>query len=201
MIGWWAMPTILQGGDPAQIERFALPTLRGELTWCQLFSEPGAGSDLASLTTSAVREEGRWRLVGQKVWNSMAVEADWAICLARTDKDAPKHKGITYLLVDMRSPGIDVRPLREIAGETLFNEVFLDGVFLPDDCVVGEVNDGWRRCWRTGHCSPASWAASPDPSLPSRRSSGCGNARLRPSSNSNWPATPDSSRAPSCASS
>lgn len=144
VIGWWAMPTILQGGDPAQIERFALPTLRGELTWCQLFSEPGAGSDLASLATTAVREEGGWRLVGQKVWNSMAVQADWAICLARTDKDAPKHKGITYFLVDMRSAGIDVRPLREITGETLFNEVFLDGVFVPDDCVVGEVNDGWR---------------------------------------------------------
>lgn len=144
IIGWWAMPTILQGGDPAQIERFALPTLRGEVLWCQLFSEPGAGSDLASLTTSAVRVDGGWKITGQKVWNSMAVQADWAICLARTDKDAPKHKGITYFLVDMKTPGIDVRPLREITGETLFNEVFLDDVFVPDDCVVGEVNDGWR---------------------------------------------------------
>ena len=144
IIGWWAMPTVLQGGDPAQIERFALPTLRGELLWCQLFSEPGAGSDLASLTTAAVRVDGGWRISGQKVWNSMAVEADWAICLARTDKDAPKHKGITYFLVDMKTPGIDVRPLREITGETLFNEVFLDDVFVPDECVVGQVNDGWR---------------------------------------------------------
>lgn len=144
VIGWWAMPTIFQAGDPAQIERFALPTLRGELTWCQLFSEPGAGSDLASLATVAIREEGGWRLVGQKIWNSMAAEADWAICLARTDKNAPKHKGITYFLVDMRSPGIEVRPLREITGEDLFNEVFLDGTFVPDDCVIGEVNDGWR---------------------------------------------------------
>ncbi|QCQ93738.1 acyl-CoA dehydrogenase [Rhodococcus sp. SGAir0479] len=144
VIGWWAMPTILQGGDPAQIERFALPTLRGEILWCQLFSEPGAGSDLASLTTAAVRVDGGWKISGQKVWNSMAVQADWAICLARTDKEAPKHRGITYFLVDMRTPGIDVRPLREITGETLFNEVFLDDVFVPDDCVVGAVNDGWR---------------------------------------------------------
>jgi alkylation response protein AidB-like acyl-CoA dehydrogenase len=109
-----------------------------------MFSEPGAGSDLASLSTKAVRVEGGWSLSGQKVWTSMAQRADWAICLARTDPDAPKHAGITYFLVDMKSDGLDVRPLRELTGEAMFNEVFLSDVFVPDDCVVGGVNDGWR---------------------------------------------------------
>ncbi len=144
VIGGWAAPTILEHGSPEQQERFVLPTLRGEITWCQLFSEPGAGSDLASLRTRAQRETGGWRLHGQKVWTSLAQEADWAICLARTDPDAPKHRGITYFLVDMRSAGIDVRPLREITGEAVFNEVFLDGVFVPDECVVGAVHGGWK---------------------------------------------------------
>ena len=144
VIGWWAVPTILEGGTPAQIDRFVPPTLRGELFWCQLFSEPEAGSDLAALRTKAVRAEGGWKLTGQKVWTSAAHKADWGVCLARTDQDAPKHKGITYFLVDMRSPGLDIRPLREITGESLFNEVFLDEVFVPDDLVVGAVNDGWR---------------------------------------------------------
>ncbi|MGZ3144944.1 acyl-CoA dehydrogenase family protein [Lentzea chajnantorensis] len=144
VIGAWAAPAILRHGTPQQQERFVWPTLRGELTWCQLFSEPEAGSDLASLRTRARRVEGGWRLTGQKVWTSLAHQADWAICLARTDSDVPKHKGITYFLVDMRSAGIDVRPLREITGEARFNEVFLDDVLVPDDCVVGAVNDGWR---------------------------------------------------------
>ncbi|MCP2179896.1 acyl-CoA dehydrogenase family protein [Prauserella alba] len=162
VVGAWALPTILEHGSEQQRERFVLPTLRGEVTWCQLFSEPGAGSDLASLRTSAERAEsgdggeatpagegvaerasGGWRLYGQKVWTSLAHEADRAICLARTDQDAPKHRGITYFLVDMRAPGIEVRPLREITGEVRFNEVFLDGVFVPDTDVVGEVNGGW----------------------------------------------------------
>ena len=144
VIGWWAAPTILEHGSPEQIERFVPATLRGELIWCQLFSEPGAGSDLASLRTKAVRAEGGWKLTGQKVWTSAAHRAQWGVCLARTDPDAPKHKGITYFLVDMKSPGIDIRPLREITGDDLFNEVFFDDVFVPDEMVVGQVNDGWR---------------------------------------------------------
>ena len=144
VVGWWAAPTILEHGSRHQIEQFVPATLRGELIWCQLFSEPGAGSDLASLRTKAVRAEGGWRLTGQKVWTSAAHKAQWGVCLARTDPDAPKHKGITYFLVDMKSPGILIRPLREITGDDLFNEVFFDDVFVPDEMVVGEVNDGWR---------------------------------------------------------
>jgi alkylation response protein AidB-like acyl-CoA dehydrogenase len=145
VIAGWALPTILEDGTDEQRERFVRPSLLGELVWCQLFSEPGAGSDLASLRTRAVKVDGGWRLTGQKVWNSVAERADWGICLARTNPDAPQHRGITYFLVDMKhSDGIEVRPLREITGEALFNEVFLDDVFVPDEMVVGEVDDGWR---------------------------------------------------------
>ena len=147
-IGAWAAPTIIAHGTPEQQQRFVGPTLTGHLVWCQLFSEPGAGSDLASLRTKAVRDEGGWRLTGQKVWTSLAHEADWGICLARTTPSAESggkpQAGITYFLVDMRSDGIEVRPLREMTGEAMFNEVFLDEVFVPDECVVGEVDDGWR---------------------------------------------------------
>lgn len=145
VIAAWALPTIIEHGTPEQQQRFVKPSLLGDLVWCQLFSEPEAGSDLASLRTRAVRVDGGWRLSGQKVWNSVAERADWGICLARTNPDVPQHRGITYFLVDMRnSPGIEVRPLREITGKALFNEVFLDDVFVPDDCVVGEVDGGWR---------------------------------------------------------
>jgi alkylation response protein AidB-like acyl-CoA dehydrogenase len=143
-VGDWALPTILAHGTDEQRETFVGPTLRGEIRWCQLFSEPGAGSDLASLRTRAVQAAGGWLLDGQKVWTSQARQADWAICLARTDPEAPKHKGISYFLVDMRSPGVEVRPLREANGSYLFNEVFLTGVFVPDDRLVGRPGDGWR---------------------------------------------------------
>ena len=142
-IGGWAVPTLLASGTDEQKDRFVADTLRGRVTWCQLFSEPGSGSDLASLRTRAERVDGGWRLSGQKVWTSLANEASWGICLARTNPDAVQHKGITYFLVDMRSAGIDIRPLRELTGEAVFNEVFLDKVFVPDDCVVGEVDGGW----------------------------------------------------------
>ncbi|WP_031014495.1 acyl-CoA dehydrogenase [Streptomyces sp. NRRL F-5727] len=145
-IATWVVPSLLAHGTPEQRERHLGPTLRGEQRWCQLFSEPGAGSDLASLRTRAERtEDGRWRITGQKVWTSAAQTADHGILLARTDPDAPKHRGLTYFLVDMRNtPGIDIRPLKEITGDSLFNEVWFDGAVLPADAVVGEVNDGWR---------------------------------------------------------
>jgi len=140
----WALPTLLAHGTPAQQERWVPASLRQEIMWCQLFSEPEAGSDLASLRMKADRDGDGWRLTGQKVWTSMAHTADWGICLARTAPDRPNHDGITCFFVDMASDGIEVRPLREINGDAWFNEVFFDDVFVPDDCVVGEVNDGWR---------------------------------------------------------
>ncbi len=144
VIGEWVLPTLLVHGTEAQQQRFVDPTLRGEIIWCQLFSEPGAGSDLASLTTRAVKVDGGWRLQGQKVWTSGAHESQWGVCLARTDADAPKHKGISYFLVDMASDGIDVRPLKQSTGRAEFNEVFLDDVFVPDECLVGEREQGWK---------------------------------------------------------
>ncbi|WP_209884588.1 acyl-CoA dehydrogenase family protein [Nocardia goodfellowii] len=143
-VAGWAIPTLLQHGTPEQVERFAWPTLREEVVWCQLFSEPGAGSDLAALRTTAKRVEGGWVLNGQKVWTSLGDKANWGICLARTDPDAPKHRGISYFLVDMHSNGVDVRPMKQITGEARFSEVFLDEVFVPEDCLVGALNNGWK---------------------------------------------------------
>ncbi|MEW2354994.1 acyl-CoA dehydrogenase [Spirillospora sp. NPDC029432] len=145
VVGDWALATIIEHGTDAQRDRFVLPTMYGELRWCQLFSEPGAGSDLAGLTTRATRADGGWRLTGQKVWNSFATTADWGICLARTGPDGSRHRGITFFLVDMRDPGVEARPLRDITGDDgHFTEVFLTDVHVPDDCVVGEVDAGWR---------------------------------------------------------
>jgi alkylation response protein AidB-like acyl-CoA dehydrogenase len=142
-VGAWALPTIITHGTPEQQERWVRPSLMGQLNWCQLFSEPGAGSDLASLSTRAERVEGGWVLTGQKVWTSLAHIAHFGICLARTDPDVPKHQGITYFIVDMASDGLEIRPLRELTGEAMFNEVFFTDVFVPDDCVIGGVGAGW----------------------------------------------------------
>lgn len=143
-IATWVVPSLIAHGTQEQQERCLLPTLRGDLLWCQLFSEPEAGSDLASLRTRAERVDGGWRVNGQKVWTSAAQWASHGILLARTNPDAPKHKGLTFFLVDMATPGIEIRPLKEITGDALFNEVYFDDVLLPADAVVGEVDNGWK---------------------------------------------------------
>jgi len=138
-----AAPALFAHGTEDQRRRFLPPIVRNEEAWCQLFSEPGAGSDLASLATRAERDGDGWVLTGQKVWTTWAHLADFGVCLARTDADVPKRRGITYFLVDMHAPGVDVRPLRHIGGEVDFNEVFLSEVRVPDDHRVGEPGAGW----------------------------------------------------------
>jgi alkylation response protein AidB-like acyl-CoA dehydrogenase len=138
-----AAPTILRHGTPEQIERHVPPILEGRLAWCQLFSEPGAGSDLAGLTTRAVRDGDRWVITGQKVWSSMAREADYGMLLARTNPDVPKHAGISWFAFPLDQPGVTIRPLREMTGEVMFNEVFLDGAVCEHADLIGGENEGW----------------------------------------------------------
>ncbi|MFI6283344.1 acyl-CoA dehydrogenase family protein [Streptomyces sp. NPDC051018] len=144
-IATWVVPSLLAYGTDEQKERFLPPTLRGDLLWCQLFSEPGAGSDLASLRTRAEHTPDGWRINGQKVWTSAALWADHGILLARTGSGTSRHEGLTYFIVDMKNTdGIDIRPLKEITGDSLFNEVYFEDALLPHDAVVGEVHDGWK---------------------------------------------------------
>jgi alkylation response protein AidB-like acyl-CoA dehydrogenase len=143
-IAEWILPTILHGGSELQCERFAGPILRGTQSWCQLFSEPEAGSDLASLRTRAVKVDGGWVVNGHKIWTSLAHRADFGALLARTDPDARKHRGIGYFLVDMTSPGVEVQPIKQASGRSEFNEVFLTDVFVSDDMLVGGPTDGWN---------------------------------------------------------
>jgi len=139
----WAGPTILHGGTQAQKDRYLLPLLAGEEIWCQLFSEPGSGSDLASLSTRAVRDGDEWVVTGQKIWTSLAQFSKFGILIARTEPDAPKHEGISYFICPMDLPGVEVRPIIEMTGVHLFNEVFLDEVRLPAENMVGDLNRGW----------------------------------------------------------
>jgi alkylation response protein AidB-like acyl-CoA dehydrogenase len=138
-----AGPTLVLRGTDAQQERFLRPGFACEEIWCQLFSEPGAGSDLAALSTRAVRDGDEWVFDGQKVWTTLAHVAKWAMILARTDPQQPKHRGLTYFLIDMHQPGVEVRPLRQLNGEAEFNEVYLTGARTPDSLRVGEVGEGW----------------------------------------------------------
>src|ERR1700685_1874715 len=136
-------PTILELGTEAQKKRYLPKLLRGEEIWCQLFSEPSAGSDVASLITTAVRDGDEWVLNGQKVWTSGAQHSDFGAVIARTDPTVPKHNGITMFIIDMHTPGVTVRPLKVATGASPFNEVFFDNVRLPADAVINKVNNGW----------------------------------------------------------
>jgi len=136
-------PTLVDKGSDEQRGRFVKPLLRGEEVWCQLFSEPGAGSDVAALQTRAVRDGEDWVINGQKVWTSVAQYADWGLLLTRTNVDVPKHRGMTMFVVDMHDPGVTVRPLKDMTGGAFFNEIFFDDVRIPDGHRIGEVDDGW----------------------------------------------------------
>jgi len=136
-------PVVIAHGTEEQKERFLEPILSAEEIWCQGFSEPGSGSDLASLKTRAVKEDGGWRITGQKVWTTYAHHAKWCMLLARSDPDAPKHKGLTYFILDMEQDEVEVRPLRQITGEAEFNELFIDGAWVPDENVIGGEGNGW----------------------------------------------------------
>ena len=137
-------PVVIAHGDDEQKERYLEPILSGDEIWCQGFSEPESGSDLASLKTRAVKSNGGWKVTGQKVWTTYAHEAKWCMLLARTDQDVPKHKGITYFLMDVEQANVDVRPLRQITGEAEFNEIFMEEAEVPDENVIGEVGGGWQ---------------------------------------------------------
>jgi alkylation response protein AidB-like acyl-CoA dehydrogenase len=142
-LGEWLLPSLLEYGTPEQIERWMWPSLEGRMKWCQLFSEPDAGSDAAAVSTRATKVDGGWRVTGQKVWTSQAHESELGLATIRTNTEVAKHKGITMMLIDMHADGVDVRPITELSGEQLFNEVFFDDVFVPDDHVIGPVDGGW----------------------------------------------------------
>ncbi|MEU6564290.1 acyl-CoA dehydrogenase [Nocardia nova] len=148
-IGQWVVPIVLQRGTPAQLARLAAPALRGEEIWCQLMSEPEAGSDVASLSLRATPDGDGWRLNGQKIWTTLAHRCDWGLLLARTDPEAGRHHGLTMFLVDMHGPGVTVRPITQASGAAEFNEVFFDDAFVPGDMVLGEVGQGWALTLET----------------------------------------------------
>jgi alkylation response protein AidB-like acyl-CoA dehydrogenase len=164
-----AAPTILTHGTPEQVTRLVPPILEGQVGWCQLFSEPGAGSDLAGLTTRATRDGDRWVITGQKVWSSMAAQSDYGMLLARTDFDVPKHKGISWFAFALDQPGVTVRPLREMTGHAVFNEVFIDEAICADADVIGGTGNGWAvtqttlHFERTGIGAGGSHAGFPEP--------------------------------------
>src|SRR5215207_6698780 len=137
-------PVVIAHGSEEQKQRYLKPILTAEEIWCQGFSEPESGSDLASLKTKAVKDNGEWVVSGQKVWTTFAHEAKWCMLVARTDLDAPKHKGLTYFLMDMEQDAVQVRPLRQMTGESEFNELFVEDAWIAGDCVVGGVGDGWK---------------------------------------------------------
>jgi alkylation response protein AidB-like acyl-CoA dehydrogenase len=166
-IAAWIIPSIVAFGTDEQQQRFLPPTFRGEMIWCQLFSEPGAGSDLAGLSTKATKVDGGWRITGQKIWTTAAQYSQWGALLARTDPSAPKHNGITYFLLDMKSEGVEVKPLRELTGNAMFNTVFIDDVFVPDEYVLGDVDRGWEVSRNTLTAERVSIGSSEPPGMAS----------------------------------